>query len=1042
MLRPLPEWKEMVTLVPSSGIQFLDFAFDLEQTKRLTRSFIERRDKTRAGPDGQDFLELIPLSGAPEADEAVINAGTSDDDLYDIGKSKALEPFLGKWVPIPFLRRRPGRGSKGEELFDVGPTSWARVLVQPVTHTEDGRRLTHRVVLAFDTELAPRIDGHPYLVPSIRDAEDEQEFKLATAADDMRWFLAWPDPAAFEGQDPQAWVDDWLRELFQEFKEASRPGRTWSFETAEHKLEHWARYLTFLELLDDAIHPPRIKLLDTVSAERRYAPVQVDLVLDVGNSRTCGILIEHYPDSAIDLNDSFVLQLRDLSHPWEVYAEPFESRVEFAHAVFGKDHLARRAGRARAFFWPSLVRVGPEAMRFVGEAEGNQITTGLSSPKRYLWSTEPVTQEWRFQACDYTKANEEPGIARAVRRFLTERGEPIRQIAAEEKNRLRQRSSDGRQAAMRTRFSRSSLYGFMLSEIICQALMMINDPGVRAKHKQTDLPRRLRQVIITLPPATPLSEQRIMRSRAEGAVKLIWDLMGWTQNERLSAAEPRIVIRWDEASCTHLVWLYTEITQKFGGQAREFVQLLGRERAFCDRPENPPPANAPLEPSLRIASVDIGGGTTDLMITTYYVVDNLALKPTQNFREGFRIAGDDVLEAVVARIVLPAIQRRLEACGLSSASSLMQELFAGNRAQMSVQQKLQRRLFVIRACIPIALKLLQSLEDASDGFADEPPVERPFGWFFGLENGTERPVGQIVGERIAAYVEDSARAEGASGFRLTDVMIPIDLARIDEIVRSVLRAVIGHMAEAIHALDCDVLLLTGRPSRLSTVANLFTELLCITPHRIVPMHRYRTGIWYPFRSRDNARISDPKTTAVVGGMLCTLAESQIPNFMLMASRLLLRSTARFIGAMDTRGDIRDENLLFKDIDLDARARLAPASAQVRLYAPMQIGFRQLPLERWTATPLYRLEATNPQAFARMERPFSVTLDRTNVEFEVDEQSTDDQRAQAEASREDFKVTEVVDGRGDQLKPGDVVLRLHTLGLRDAYWLDTGILPLP
>jgi hypothetical protein len=532
-----------------------------------------------------------------------------------------------------------------------------------------------------------------------------------------------------------------------------------------------------------------------------------------------------------------------------------------------------------------------------------------------------------------------------------------------------------------------------------------------------------------------------MRTRADGAVKLIWDLLGWTQSPHLGAAEPRIVIRWDEASCTHLVWLYTEITQKFGGQAREFVRLMGAERAFCDRPESPPPENAPLEPSLRIASVDVGGGTTDLMITTYYVVDNRALKPTQNFREGFRIAGDDVLEAVVARIVLPAIQSHLEACGLNSAGDLLQELFAGDRAQMREQQKLLRRLFVIRACIPIALKLLQSLEDASDGFAEEPAVERPFGWFFGVEEGKERPAGELVGERVAAYVEDAARAAGAASFRLADVRIPIDLARIDELVRSVLRVVVGHMAEAIHALDCDVVLLTGRPSRLSTIANLFTESLCATPDRIVPMHRYRTGIWYPFRSRDNARISDPKTTAVVGGMLCTLAEAQIPNFMLLSSRLLLRSTARYIGEMETDGRIFDERLMFKDVDLDTKARAAPASAEVRLFAPMQLGFRQLPLERWMATSLYRLEASNPQAFARMVRPFTVTLERADVDLEIDEQSSDDQRAQAEASREEFVVTEVVDGRGDQLKTSDVVLRLQTLGLRDSYWLDTGILPL-
>jgi hypothetical protein len=97
---------------------------------------------------------------------------------------------------------------------------------------------------------------------------------------------------------PQKGVDDWLLELFREFKLAQRPGRPLREEDFPYRHEHWARYLTLLELLGEAIAPPRLKLLDTVSSERRYAPVDVDLVLDVGNSRTCGILIETYPDQA------------------------------------------------------------------------------------------------------------------------------------------------------------------------------------------------------------------------------------------------------------------------------------------------------------------------------------------------------------------------------------------------------------------------------------------------------------------------------------------------------------------------------------------------------------------------------------------------------------------------------------------------------------------------------------------------------------------------------------------------------------------------
>ena len=52
-------------------------------------------------------------------------------DHYDVNKIKALEPFLGKWVPVPFCASGPGAARYGEEMLDPGPTNWARALVTP-----------------------------------------------------------------------------------------------------------------------------------------------------------------------------------------------------------------------------------------------------------------------------------------------------------------------------------------------------------------------------------------------------------------------------------------------------------------------------------------------------------------------------------------------------------------------------------------------------------------------------------------------------------------------------------------------------------------------------------------------------------------------------------------------------------------------------------------------------------------------------------------------------------------------------------------------
>jgi hypothetical protein len=91
-----------------------------------------------------------------------------------------------------------------------------------------------------------------------------------------------------------------------------------------------------LTLLKRAVSPPRLRFTftDQGPTARLNQPVDVDLVLDIGNSRTCGMLMETSGDDRmVDMNDSYRLTLRDLSRPEQVYDEPFPSRVEFVPAA-------------------------------------------------------------------------------------------------------------------------------------------------------------------------------------------------------------------------------------------------------------------------------------------------------------------------------------------------------------------------------------------------------------------------------------------------------------------------------------------------------------------------------------------------------------------------------------------------------------------------------------------------------------------------------------------------------------------------------------
>ena len=211
----------------------------------------------------------------------------------------------------------------------------------------------------------------------------------------------------------------------------------------------------------------------------------------------------------------------------------------------------------------------------------------------------------------------------------------------------------------------------------------------------------------------------------------------------------------------------------------------------------------------------------------------------------------------------------------------------------------------------------------------------------------------------------------------------------------------------------------------------------VPPHRIVGMHRYAAGSWYPFRDAAG-RVDDPKTTAAVGAMLCAVAEGRLEGFLMRTSRLTMHSTARFLGRMELSGQIRKNNVLLQDPDR-AIAPLAPGASPPEVKftmdfrAPVFLGFRQLDLERWPATRLYVLEYANPDNVPRLNLPLRLTIRRAEVDHE---------RADAEEMREDFEVEEIVDAEGDPQHRSVVRLRLQTEKNEAGYWRDTGALSVP
>ncbi len=988
MLPELIRFEEEATLIMRTGVQFLDFGLSLDLKKEMPGLFLRSQSNTslqRLEYDDQADRYFFPGTRNPAPEKGQVEAALDES-------VRLLEDV---WLPIPVLRLHSGR-------FAEGPLNWARARLVALRPGEDVDGHTHRLVLAFDTKVfSDDESGSAYLAPTETDVSSGAVFALAWRGHEMSWFTE------------QTWFADWITELYNDCAPSRLKYSPEDMDERLVQLEQHAHYLNILWLLGNRLRLPRIRLLSN-KADHVHKAIPVDMVLDVGNSRTCGILIEDHPQENNGLRTRYELELRDLSRPHLVYTEPFESRLEFAEAVFGKVDHSCHSGRNDAFVWPTIARVGPEATRLASRRRGTEGATGLSSPKRYLWDDERYENGWRFNLA-FNKAESEPlATAAPFADLINEMGDALFTLPEDEQFQV-----------LIPRYSRSSLMTFMLAEVLTQALAQINSPGQRMKQHHANVARQLRSIILTVPPSMPKPERDIFSERIRQAIGLVWKAMGWHPAEAVMDGDdkalawpplPGFSTQWDEATCAQAVYLFSEIANHFGGRPEEFIQVMRRRR----------PGGTDGRAVLTVASVDIGGGTTDLVINDYALDDgrggNVSILPEQRFRDGFKVAGDDIVLEVLQKMVIPAIAAALRAHGLADPDPLLSRLM-GTEAGI-VQHLVLRQQLGLQVMYPLALAILKDYE-AYDQRAGGQARTLSIGEILA---GREAPSRAVL-DYVAAGVRGVLGA-GTPDFDLMAVPVCIDLNRLHMLFitdHMEISNTIKSLSELVHLYDCDVLLISGRPSRLPGIQALFRALCALPPDRVVPMHNYRTGNWYPFHHQ--GRIGDPKTTAAVGAMLCVLGQGRIPNFFFRANQFRIYSTVRHVGLMDHNNTIKDADVYYHDVDLDSPDYQLPETT-FEMRGQMMLGFRQLAAERWVASPLYLLEFA-PDSTKAADRLYGANAGVLEVSL---------QRGSRRRS-DTLTISKVSERGGSSLSKDILRLRLYTLNStgmdENSYWLDTG-----
>ncbi len=912
----------------------------------------------------------------------------------------AFELLLGKWLPAPMFEMQHGVSA------DV-PYSWCRVRIDRIGEGSEPGKDHYRFTWAFDTRIST--DDMAMHRPTFPvEGIDKIEFAMCNKVSSLLSFMApTGDFTVFS---------HYIAELL-------------GLDPLNNSYRYIGWYIYLMNYIRLVGASPEV----TLHRCPKDREIPVDLVLDIGNSRTCGLLFENG-----DFTKVTMLTLRDLTDPAESYEQPFDMRLVFRQADFANDIVIEDEDMFR---YPSMVRVGEEAKKLVYRSvESEELwtsTTNYSSPKRYLWDNRLFKHKWQFLTTEndplYIREAENiyvPGLSD----LFDARGEYIRDPF----NCLE--ATDGN-----THYSRASLMTFVLVEVLQQALMQINSPEFR-KHGDINCKRVLRNLILTCPTAMPRTEQIKLRQCAADAFEALSQIYPEDSLPRIQVypSVDKLAVKpddadydltkgtwtYDEATCCQLVYLYAEIAERYKGRAREFFDLKGHVR-----PELA--AEGYTDKAITVASVDIGAGTTDVMVCSYMCSGNDAgtLTPRPLFWDSFYVAGDDILRNIIQNIIIQdhnsddpemgsvfsALTNRLMLMSTDEIAeipvmgrnsyyrSVISDLRSaeGNPPELKqIKQRLASGL--IRNFFGVDSTMMDD-KDRRCRVDFNTQVSHPMAQFFMEQLRLNRPSKVYTFNEIFPGLKPSEYLlnyfANHFGFRFEELKWRYEPQRVADMVKSTMERLMQQISVVLYAHHCDIIVLAGRPTSIDAITELFVKYVPVTPDRLVRLNQYRVGQWYPLADPEGY-FRDQKAVVAVGAMVGYLASTESFNGMTVKFDDMLKhfgSTANYINLY--QGDRMSSTLLTPTHN----------SENITLTVfPAFFGTKQFDQPHYDGRPVYALYNNSGR------RSLSLTLSR---DFQSDP--------------EELFIEDIVDSNGDSV-PIDAVEFIGQSIINDGqHWLDKG-----
>lgn len=1000
------------SLIANSGIHVTSFSFEIHSKEKFSLWFHEWYDTT----EGEWILDLVhevitdtnrffykkkdlfvngylkEAIGQGDIDvSALKDEGISplmiDEEMQCSGeifkmsfsdKNNTLICFENKWLPIPYFFKR------SETKFRFGPLNWSRFKLISIPSTDDSIK-RYQILLAFDTRTCCHSDKYEECPVFPDQFVSEMDFEVCKQEFQLMDYCS----------PKQEWeyINNYLFTLVH--PEVSSVGKI----RVGRKLSYIASYYLLMDYIAQKELFPKVKLYK----DQDVITKDVDMVIDIGNSRTTTLLVEDNNNfnqvNQLELIDYTTIEQKSVIVK---YKESFDMRLAFRKVDFGNYGIQG----SRQFVYPSFVRLGKEANILIHQATAidgvQERLSTLSSPKRYLWDGRKSKEEWRFMVLDGETDSHIlniPGISDQ----LQSDGQLV---------------TNDKVGGQSYHYSRRSIMTFAFLEMLTQAQTQINSEQYRIDRGDRQMPRRIRRVVVTCPTAMSKLEREALVRCAADAIKLLNTFKGIDYKVDIVPAAPSFKdteSQWyyDEATCSQLVYIYGEVGYKYKGSCQEFFNLYGKRIDKNGQPE------------LTIGSLDIGAGTSDLMISNYSYTkgDVTTITPDPLFYDSFYYAGDDMMNELIKKVMFfdldSAFRKKMENLSEADYRQKIRDFFGPDHTGQTVADRQLRRDFNMQYSIPLMCHFLGLLaKDAKDCYIEYSVIF------------SECPPNESVRTGFSMFF----------GFSLEDMVWKFNKEFVADVVTRAFEPLLKKIATIMYAYNCDIVLLSGRPSSLSPIRDIFLKYYSVSPNRLILLNNYFVGHWYPF-SNNTGYIANPKTIVAMGALIGYYATTlaNLDCFVIDKSKLdeKLKSVINFIEAS------REGQSIGYFLTPDKNMGELMVSS-----IPTTLNVRQIGIDSYPSRKLYIIDFNRFKIADRIRRRAiqdGNSLSDAQVMAKVKD-IIDDLKLRMpfrltiereEDDKETLHITTIIDKQGNDLVDNNIEVNIQSLGTGERYWLDTG-----